>query len=208
MALTIEKIRQYYLPKNASRVNNFTAASHQLAVYNDSIPLYSAIKLVIDEEVVGITGTDITHTADASYVGIESSSGTSTAIPGATTTLAGIMTAADKVRLNSLVTLSGVAANSTHLGAFIGGIISDNRTIKQALQDLETSIETGTGLPLGDLTSVTSAITVTGGSNSIFVPTGVSLTLVPGNIQLNTLGGSLSLSQLSSGGASTGQVLN
>lgn len=39
-----------------------------------------------------------------------------------------------------LVTLSGVAANSVNLGTFSGSIIADNRTVKAALQDLETSI--------------------------------------------------------------------
>lgn len=40
-----------------------------------------------------------------------------------------------------LVTLSGVAVNSTTLGSFSGAIISDNETVKGALQDLETFIE-------------------------------------------------------------------
>lgn len=207
MALTIDKIRQYYLPKNASRVNNLNAASHQLAVYNDSIPLYSAIKLVIDEEVTVLTGTDLTNTPAASTLTIESSTGADTILPAATTSLAGVMTGTDKTRLNSLITLSGVAAAETDLGSFTGGIILDDRTIKQALQDLETAVESGSGLPLGDLTSTSNDITVTGGTNSVFVPTGVTLTLNPGNINLTEFGGSLSLSQLSQGGATSGQVL-
>lgn len=40
-----------------------------------------------------------------------------------------------------LITLSGVAANSTNLGTFTGAIIPDSSTIKAALQSLETSIE-------------------------------------------------------------------
>lgn len=40
-----------------------------------------------------------------------------------------------------LQTLSGVAANSTSLGAFTGAIIPDTSTIKQALQALETEAE-------------------------------------------------------------------
>lgn len=40
-----------------------------------------------------------------------------------------------------LVTLSGVAANSTDLGTFTGSIISDGETIKGALQDLESFIQ-------------------------------------------------------------------
>ena len=42
---------------------------------------------------------------------------------------------------NTLATLSGVAAGSTNLGTFTGDIITDDTTIKSALQDLETKIE-------------------------------------------------------------------
>lgn len=45
-------------------------------------------------------------------------------------------------KVNDLITLSGVAANSTDLGTFTGTIIPDNSDIKEALQSLETSIET------------------------------------------------------------------
>lgn len=40
-----------------------------------------------------------------------------------------------------LVTLSGVAVNSTDLGTFTGSIIADGDTIKEALQDLESFME-------------------------------------------------------------------
>lgn len=46
------------------------------------------------------------------------------------------------VSTEELVALSGVADGSTDLGTFTGSTISDGRTIKQALQDLETSVET------------------------------------------------------------------
>lgn len=46
--------------------------------------------------------------------------------------------------VDDLVTLTGVPANSTDLGTFTGGIIADNTTIKDALQDLEDAVE---GLP-------------------------------------------------------------
>lgn len=44
--------------------------------------------------------------------------------------------------VDDLVTLSGVAENSTGLGTFSGTTISDNATIKAALQSLETGLET------------------------------------------------------------------
>lgn len=49
--------------------------------------------------------------------------------------------AVDLGHINSLVTLSGVAGGSLDLGTFTGAIISDNVTIKTALQELEAAIE-------------------------------------------------------------------
>ena len=46
---------------------------------------------------------------------------------------------------NALVSLSGVAAGATNLGTFTGSTISDNDTVKDALQSLETAVETATG---------------------------------------------------------------
>ena len=46
---------------------------------------------------------------------------------------------------NDLITLSGVAAASTTLGTFTGNTISDDETIKGALQDLETQLDSMAG---------------------------------------------------------------
>ena len=48
-----------------------------------------------------------------------------------------------------LQTLSGVAIAGTDLGTFTGSTIADTRTVKQALQDLETGFEDFTGLSRG-----------------------------------------------------------
>ena len=45
------------------------------------------------------------------------------------------------LQADDLVTLSGVAIGSTHLSTFTGATISDNQTIKSALQELETAVE-------------------------------------------------------------------
>lgn len=206
-ALTIDKLKDYFLPKNASRRNNYSAALNQLAVYNDSIPLYNAIKLVIDTEVTTLTGTDLSNTPASSTIVLASSTGADTTLPAATTSLAGLMSSTDKTRLNNLITLSGVAAAATNLGAFTGGVITDNRTIKQALQDLETAIEDGTGLPLGNLTSTTNDLTITNGTNAVFNASGVAITFNPGNLNLSEIGGSITLDQIPQDGATTGQVL-
>lgn len=43
--------------------------------------------------------------------------------------------------VNDLITLSGVAENATTLGTFTGTTITDNQTVKAALQEVETAIE-------------------------------------------------------------------
>jgi len=44
--------------------------------------------------------------------------------------------------VDDLITLSGVAEGSLNLGTFTGTTINDNQTVKQALQALETEVET------------------------------------------------------------------
>lgn len=44
-------------------------------------------------------------------------------------------------KVDDLVTLSGVAANSANLGTFTGSTIADNSTVKTSLQALETKVE-------------------------------------------------------------------
>jgi len=53
--------------------------------------------------------------------------------------------AEDGESVDNLVSLSGVSKDSTDLGQFNGSTIHDTRTIKEALQDLETSLESVSG---------------------------------------------------------------
>ena len=48
--------------------------------------------------------------------------------------------------VDDVITLSGVPANSEDLGTFTGSVISDNATIKNALQELETAVEASGGV--------------------------------------------------------------
>lgn len=48
----------------------------------------------------------------------------------------------DLGNIDSLITLSGVGAGMTDLGAFTGSIVANSRTVKAAIQDLETYLET------------------------------------------------------------------
>ena len=58
----------------------------------------------------------------------------------AATTLTALATA-NEVHIDNVATLSGVAKDSTDLGTFTGSTIADSKTIKEALQLLETAIE-------------------------------------------------------------------
>ena len=66
--------------------------------------------------------------------------------------------------VGDLVTLSGVAQNAEDLGTFTGSTIADDETVKGALQDLETAVETKGSTDAGDnvntLVASTSAETV------------------------------------------------
>ena len=108
------------------------------------------------------TGTGSTNltigTVDATTVEVLSNSGTDAVIPAATGTTAGVMPAADKVKTDFITvtqavdldametdisehqTLLGVADGSTNLGTFTGSIVTDNVSIKAALQELETAV--------------------------------------------------------------------
>ena len=68
--------------------------------------------------------------------------------------------------VGDLNTLTGVAQNEEDLGEFDGSTIADNRTIKEALQDLETELEDGAGSLTADSGSADFAggtVTVSGG---------------------------------------------
>jgi multidrug efflux pump subunit AcrA (membrane-fusion protein) len=58
-----------------------------------------------------------------------------------------------------LITLSGVAANSSDLGTFTGTIIPDASTIKAALQALETEVEAMVDGSAGDIAETSFSIT-------------------------------------------------
>jgi len=110
---------------------------------------------------------------------VTSSSGTNATVPAATATDAGLLIAADKVKLNHVTvtqavnldameldisqhqTLFGVADGSVDLGTFTGAVIADDETVKGALQDLETAVESRL------TTSLTSARILVGSSTNI-----------------------------------------
>lgn len=69
---------------------------------------------------------------------------------------------ANETHVDNMATLTGVAKDSTNLGAFSGVTIADNVTVKAALQALETSVESK-----GSSASLTSLTTAVGDLNTL-----------------------------------------
>jgi hypothetical protein len=130
----------------------------------------------------GGANTDLTFTRNGTSLTVISSTGADVIIPAATTLLAGLLQASDKVAYDGLITLSGMPAGNLDLDTFLGTTIPDDSTIKAALQALETALEAktdakfrgvfasaalinATPLPvLGDTAYVTDTNGLTGGS--------------------------------------------
>lgn len=142
MQLTLDRVRTVDLPLNISKYpNNSHLAVRQSAIYNDSVNLYQAIKLVIADSILPPSITDINVVHNSNGALIESSDGLDGVLIAVTDTLAGLMLPTDKIILDNLAVLVGITGSN--LGTFTGSIISNNTTIKNALQQLETALETG-----------------------------------------------------------------
>jgi len=68
-------------------------------------------------------------------------SATATSFIGDGSSLTGLPTQAS-LSVDDLITLSGVSEGSANLGSFTGTTIANNSTVKSAVQQLETSVET------------------------------------------------------------------
>ena len=77
------------------------------------------------------------------------------------TTLTNLINA-NETHIDNVATLSGMAKDSTSLGTFTGTTIADSQTIKQALQTLETAVES-----MGNAPSLTSLTTAVGDLNTL-----------------------------------------
>lgn len=92
-----------------------------------SIAAPTAADVSYDNGTSGLTATDVQDAIDE--------------VEGRLDTAEGSITG-NSDDITDLVTLSGVAVNSESLGTFTGDTIPDSQTIKQALQALETEVET------------------------------------------------------------------
>ena len=68
----------------------------------------------------------------------------------------------NETHIDNMATLTGVAKDSTDLGTFTGTTVADSQTVKQALQALETAVESK-----GSATSLTSLTTAVGDLNTL-----------------------------------------
>ena len=69
---------------------------------------------------------------------------------------------ANETHIDNMATLTGVAKDSTDLGSFSGTTVADSQTVKQALQALETAVESK-----GSAASLTSLTTAVGDLNTL-----------------------------------------
>ena len=141
----------------------------------------------------GAGATNLSNTPGASSVDIESSSGTNTTVAGATTSLAGVMTGADKTKLNGIAT--GATANSSdatllaranHTGTQTASTISDFDTevannTAVAANTLKVSNATHTG-------DVTGSTALTIANNAVTTAKIASGAVTATQIQVNAVG--------------------
>ena len=137
---------------------------------------------------------------------LTSSTGTDITLTQATFSNDGVLSREDWVSFDAVITLAGVPRQDVNLGTFTGTIIPDNRTIKQALQDLETAVSSITGATTGNLTTSSTGLSITNGTNAVF-GAGTQIVFTPGLVNLTTLGGNLNLSQLQTSGVIGNQIL-
>ena len=141
------------LNDDASAAASLTALINANETHIDNVATLSG--LAKDSTSLGtFTGTTIadSQTIKAALQALE----TAVESKGSATSLTSLTTA-----VGDLNTLSGVAQNATNLGTFTGSTISDDVSVKTAIQALETAVETkaATGANVNTLVGVTSAET-------------------------------------------------
>lgn len=107
----------------------------------DSLTAHDSANIDYDPTISGLTATKVKPAIDELDLRLDTAESSLTTTSG---------------KVDDLVTLSGVAANSQNLGTFTGTTIPDNTTVKPALQSLETQAET-TANDLGTHVAATAA---------------------------------------------------
>lgn len=119
------------------------------------VPKWNGTAWVPDNDNSGSGSTDLTFTRDATTVTVESSTGTDAVLPVATTSLAGVMSAADKTRLDNIPTI----------------FISTNTTWHVSTAGNDTTGDGSIGAPWATIAKAATEI------GKCLIPTGVTLTL-------------------------------
>jgi len=152
--------------------------------------------LTIDVTGGGGNGTtNLSYTPSSTDGIVVSDTGTDATILAASNTIAGLMIPSDfnklsnisitqpvnldaiELDVNDLTTLSGVPSNSLTLGEFTGTLISDNSTIKSALQSLETSLEASFSRNKIRVVSVNTTLSAINDGTVVFDTSGTVATL-------------------------------
>ena len=90
--------------------------------------------------------------------------------------------AANETHIDNMATLTGVAKDETSLATFTGSTISDSRTVKQALQEIETAVETKAAVAGPTFTGTPAAPTASAGTNTTQVATTAFVTTAISNL--------------------------
>lgn len=212
-----DKYKKLYLPNNiikgkrTTTGNAFGKVTHS-GQGNEALEMVEWINERIESgdiitESTPFVGTNLGGFIDGSgqYV-LTSSTGTDITLTQATFSNDGVLSREDWVSFDAVITLAGVPRQDINLGTFTGTIIPDNRTIKEALQSLETAVGSITGATTGNLTTSSTGLSIVNGTNSV-LGTGTQVVFTPGLVNLTTLGGNLNLSQLQTSGVVGNQLL-
>ena len=122
-----------WMPTNTSNVDGFIV---------DTDPI-EYVQTHVNDTISGSTVANLGYTAAPTHGKVTNAGGTDSVITLATTVNAGLQSPADKNAIDKTVQLSGRPIGSPDLGTFTGVTITDNATIKLALQQLETKAEAG-----------------------------------------------------------------
>lgn len=157
--MNIFDVKSMVLPKSVvkPKFDRYQTLGHVMPVH-EYYSLFEVVSLIFDELSSTSNQTDLSTTHNSSNVIINSSNGTDATINAATVSTAGVMSSTDYIINRNNSDVIGMGGNAT-LGSFSGNIITDNTTIKNALQQLEIAIGSGNGTT--DLSTVYTTSTVT-----------------------------------------------
>ena len=127
-----------------------------------------ALETAIENEVTN-RGTAITDLVDGAPAALDTLNELAAALnddASAASTLTGLINA-NETHIDNMATLTGVAKDAVNLGTFSGSTIPDSRTVKAALQEVETAFEE-TDANVDDVVSLTGVAENT----TVFSPNG------------------------------------